>query len=328
MRKFSVPYNNSNPSEYLDAIRPFKDSIDNLYFSYPGIGAHVTPSFMRTNLGEAYANTQAFLQQTKGKFKRILAINPCFIPLGDREKQMWMLNTLLPVLLGYEIEGVIVADFALACMLHRNFPQLEINTSCNTYQFNEKTYDYWHREAGVSVFNPPREALRNPELLKAIKSDKWKIKCIVNEACIYGCPQNINHACYLSVSDQIHSECFCNRRTWRYSDVFRTNFVLPRHLHLFDNLVDIYKISGRDCPTKKIANMLDAYVNERNDVNLLSIITWRVDMGDRRIIIPVNRVPDKLLFCKCKDCKTCQICEKVMTKCLQDIPREELKYAI
>lgn len=328
MRKFSVPYNNSNPDEYLKAILPFKNSIENIYFSYPGVGAHVTPDNLINNLSDAYEYTQGFLTQTKGVYKRILAVNTCFIPLSDTDKQAFIINTLLPILLGFEIEGIIISDFTLARLIHQMIPNLEIHTSCNTYQFNEKTYEYWYDEAGISVFNPPRESLRNPQLLKNIKSDKWKIKCLVNEACLYGCPQNINHACYLSVGSELHTAYFCNRSTWRYSDILRTNFILPRWLKYFDDIVDIYKLSGRACPTEKIVDMLDAYINERNDVNLLRIITWRVDIQDSRFIIPVNRVPDKLLDCKCSDCDSCKICENVVRKCLSNIPLEELRYEI
>lgn len=166
----------------------------------------------------------------------------------------------------------------------------------------------------------PREALRNTELLENIKNDKWKIKCLVNEACIYGCPQNINHACYLSLTGGINISCFCNRNDWRYSDLLRTNFILPRWLKNFDNLVDIYILSGRRAPTFKIVDILDAYVNERNDVNLLRIIMWRNNIKAEHYMIPMNRVPYKLLTCRCK------VCESVMRQCLSNIQSEDLKY--
>lgn len=326
-RKFSIPYNNTEPEKYLELIEPYKENIDNIYLGIPGIESHCNDNSI--NHIDAFINTKRFLELSKGKYKRLITLNKAFYSISDVDKSLFILNTITPLILTYEIEGVIVSDFNLAVILKETLPDLEIQTSCNTYQFNLNSYKLWNKEVGVTTFNPPREVLRTPELLKEIKNLGFKLKYIVNEACIYGCPQNINHACYIANSiNYIPITYYCERPKWKYSDILKTNFILPRHLKLFDEFVDIYKIAGRNSTTDRIILMIDAYVNERNDIDLVDIMTSRLRtklFKSKNISIPVNRIPDKLLTCKCAECDTCNICNKVIKKCIKDSGIDILK---
>lgn len=240
--------------------------------------------------------------------------------MDDGEKYGKVLSSIAPYIEKYGIEGVIVTDLNLARSLHNIFPRLEIHTSCNTQSFIRKNYDYWKQIFGDSLasVNPPREFFRNEKLREELKDIGIPIKAIVNEACYYGCPQNMNHACYIGNVQSNNIVYFCDRREWKYSDILRTNFILPRHLKIYDNCVDVYKIAGRHRSTENIFHILDCYVNERNDVDLFSLLSSRFIHGriiDKGLKLPVKNVPDKILTCECKECgKECNICDKVMEK--------------
>ena len=311
-----------DPVQYLDMIEKYSTNVDNLYFGYPGIDNHCPNT--NCKVLEMYTNTQRFLELTRGKYKRLLAVNQISDCRSDDQKRLFVLNQLAPLILTYEIEGVIVSDHALACIIHDSLPWVDVQTSCNTYQFNLNSYRWWNESAGVTTFNPPREILRTPQLLKQVKKLGFKIKCIVNEACLYGCPQNINHACY--IANSIESgygppRCyFCERPQWKYRDIFKTNFILPRHLAKFDQYVDVYKIAGRSLSTQSLDVIFDAYINERNDVELQDIISsrYRRHFKQLGIHIPVGVIPDKLLTCQCAQCDSCDECEKIIAQCIKN----------
>lgn len=320
MRKFSVPYNGHNPERYLEQLEKYKDNIDSFYFGLQGtFSSHYTNTIGTVEKQLVFQqNTYRFLENTKGKYKRFLTLNSCFYPESEFNQAVMVYNRLVPFYETFELDGVIVADFTLAKAIHQIIPQLEIQTSCNTYQFLTKTFDYWNKECGTTTFNPPREILRIPHLLKEAKATGYRLKCIINEPCLFGCPHQINHACYIAAGG-VPVQLYCDRDNKDFTDIFKSNFVLPRHLKLFDDYVNVYKIAGRGKDTNEIAYILDAYVNERNDVDLMKILAHRtIKTWYKEIHIPVKMVPDKLLACECKECDTCEVCKKIIEKCCKE----------
>ena len=75
---------------------------------------------------------------------------------------------------------------------------------------NIKQMNYWREEAGITVFNPPREILRTPNKLKEMKEEGFILKCLINESCLYGCPQTINHCMSLSNGKPLSDISCCN----------------------------------------------------------------------------------------------------------------------
>lgn len=324
IRKFSVPYNFSNPEKYLDSISPFKENIDHLYFSIPVETFSYTEPISNNlqDILDAKTNTETFLEESKGEYKRVLAYNNAFWPMSDTNKMLWVQATLAPLIKKYNIEGIIISDFTLGQCIHHSLPDLEIHTSCNTFQFNLNTMRHWKEQCGVTLFNPPRETLRIPSLLKQIHKLGYKTKYLVNEPCLFGCPQQINHACYTAVRDSYRGKCesFCDRPNKDMLDVFKSNVILPRWLPKLDPYVDVYKLAGRNDETSRIVRALDAYINERDDLDLLDFInnhktlTRYVQLG---LKIPTKMIPDKLLTCQCSQCDTCTECQDSWNNILQ-----------
>lgn len=317
LRQFAIPYNNSEPISYLSGIEKYNASIDSVYFGLQQIVASHLENPVKTIRDQLLLQqyTTEFLKLSKGKYKRVLAVNTAFFPKNDCDRGLFVYNTLLPIIDSFGIEAVIISDFSLARTVHDVMPELEIQTSCNSYHFLIKTMEYWHNEVGTAIFNPPREILRMPKLLDEVKSTGYKLKCLVNEPCLFGCPHQINHACYLAAKIQ-PIEPYCLREDKDLTDILKSNFICPRHLKLFDDKVDIYKIASRGLPTNKLLKVIDCYVNERNDVDIKEFLAHCSLGRYKDISIPAKIVPDKLLSCECKECDTCQICDKIIQKCI------------
>ena len=333
-RKFSVPYNNRDPDEYLErVIDPYIDNIDNIYFEVPNIVLHNhNNTALKGTVSEffqlqrnTYNLTAAIRSNPKYKdIKMYVTYNSAtYFDKSQSDKCIYVGNYFGELVNNFKVDGIICADLELAEVVHQIFPDIEIQTSCNTYQWLPRTMKLWHDAVGTTTFNPPREILRDELMLRQVASTGYKLKCIVNEACIYGCPQNINHAHYIAYGKCNHA-AYCDRQQWRLSDLFKTNFILPRQLKYYDDYVDIFKISGRGFTTNMIATMLDSYVNERNDVHLGQLITSRKNKmllnakEKYNFTIPVKMIPDKLLSCRCEQCDDgCEVCDKVVEKLLK-----------
>lgn len=307
MRKFSVPYGNQEPESYLMMLDRFKDSIDSIYFSFPSIYEHVITKIVKENPIQAYNNTKQFLELTKGKYRRNLLLNSIFDSTSE-PKKLHILTIIVPLILQYDIEECTVADYSLCKILHEFLPELKITASCNTYQYHKKQIDYW-LETGATTINLPREVLRDFDLLKQLaKNRNFISKAIVNEGCLFGCPQSINHACYMTFDGTRQYTWICD--TKESHDLLKTNFILPRWLKKFDQYIDVYKIVHRFFSTDHLSLILDQYINEKDDLTLRALISTRINGLD----IDTKHVPDFLLKCKCSLCHTCKICENTVKK--------------
>lgn len=322
-RIFSIPYNGSDPSKFISELTKRAGHVHSVFLSIPIVfGSHqdaLSPIIYKSNqivssLEEYDFNCREFLRLSKNLgMKRILALNAGCYNQDLVKKYILMESQLYPLITEFSIDGIIVTDFSMATKLHQDLPEVELHTSCNCFQWNLKTMDIWAQKAGVKIFNPPREILRTPKALKEMHDAGFKLKCLINEACLYGCPNTVNHAMYIANGVDHPVECGLGDLT----NVFKGNYVLPRWLNKLDEYVDIYKISGRLNPTYYIFRTLDAYLNEDNDMNLFDLVIggpskYGKDLG---LNIPLSAIPDKLLTCQCKDCnKTCFVCSNLMRK--------------
>lgn len=322
-RLFSIPYDTSiNPIDYINAINPYKQSIENLYFGAPSLGNNYHTRYLHDadynyeNVLHENDNFKQFLDITKGKYKRTLTFNNVHLNTMGMDKRVFAETNVIPILEKYQIEGIIITDFAMATHIHKIMPKLEICTSCNSFIWTKREMNYWTEEAGATIFNPPRDTIRMPRMLEYFRSTGYKIKYIVNESCVFGCPYRIEHAIDVSVGIKN------NNRNCHHNDIsnfLRSTFVLPRWLPKLDKFTDIYKISGRMSNLNFIKKTLDAYINLRDDIDIKEIVLggiYREQIKD--ISIKSKDIPDKLLTCECKDCnRTCFLCKDLMLKFME-----------
>ena len=317
-RMFAVPFNGSAVDGYLKLIEPYMPNIEHVYMGINTL-CNSQASIIRFNSDYSadsiinYVNNcYLLLKELKGIKKRIITINNSFYNFTDVSRKLFVETDLSRFIYENEPDGFILTDFKLACMLHEKFPFLELQTSCNTYMWSVREMRIWQEMAGISLFNPPREILRTPEKLKEMHEAGFKLKCLVNEACLYGCPERHTHDNEISVCNNGCSHQ-CNRGD--LVNMLRSNFIVPRWMERLDRFVDIYKIAGRRYSNERLALVFDAFFNCRNDINLLDIIHNETLTGanERIRYFPVSAVPDKLLYCECKKCDvSCTKCRETV----------------
>jgi collagenase-like PrtC family protease len=257
-----------------------------------------------------------FLEQSKGLYKRIAVYNSISYNKHDNEVFKYFEDNIYPSIEKYSIDGFVVTSLPLATKLKQDFPHLELHSSCNCFQWSVRQMNLWREIAGVDVFNPPREAAKTPSMLKEMSEAGFKLKVLVNEACVYGCPYTINHACSVAEQKSVFTHCIAGD----YANALRTNLFLPSWLESIDEYVYCFKLSGRESSYTQLKNILDAYIkqvpfeyiDEFATFGSNSVIT---ELMNREIRIKVSDIPDKTRYCEAKECnKTCFLCSSLMNR--------------
>lgn len=308
-RKFSIPFSYVvNPSDYLKMIKPYKKHIHSIFVGLPELSTQLS-CISKVNLQNFdESSSKEFLDLSKGLYKRFVPYNIVSYKENDFEILKNFEKTVYPLIEHYQIDGFILTHFDLARMIKKDFPNIEIHTSCNSYHWNISTMEHWRNEVGVTLFNPPREAARMKGLLKSLKNDGYKLKVLLNEACIYGCVYRYTANCG-------------NCMKYNFINGLRTNFIVPRWMDELDEYVDVYKLSGRMETLSKLKCIFDSYIFHKpfkyiNDVVVckmahpINVLYYKYG-----IMIKESDLSDKLLYCENKDCYLgCDTCSSLYKK--------------
>ena len=343
-RMYSLPYNGTNPEWFLQEVEKRKKNIDHVYCELPltesNMFSHVrflfdgkkntgskqkaNPDPEKTNLKRAnyVKNCAEFLRISKGRVRRICPVNAMYYRYDTEEELKDFVISLARAANYYQLEGFILSDYRMAVLLHALLPELEIHTSCNAYQWNLRQMEIWRDKCGVKVFNPPREILRVPENLKKMHDKGYKLKCLINEGCLMGCPNSFNHNLSIAMSCSAPILSCCQNGI---ADLFRANWILPRWQKYYDEYVDIYKIAGRNSEGDYPFKTMDAYLTENNDMPLEELMISGTIMFAHRMLpkeilqkITIDKVPDKLLTCECSSCEQCKLCEAILASLIPE----------
>ena len=316
-RLFAIPYSASIPAnDYLDLVSNYKDNIENIYLSIPELEDHETLQKPNNIFHNEYTkNTYDFLTHSNNIYKRIVVYNGVFYNRDDELTFKHFDEVIYPIIEKYNIDGFVITSLPLAQKLHTDFPKLELQTSCNSFQWNIRQMNLWRELGGIEVFNPPREAGRTPSMLKEMHKEGFKLKVLVNEACIYGCPYTITHSCAVSNNTNVYADCSCGD----YANALRSNFVHPKWLDDLDEYVYCFKLSGRKRDYNSLKRYFDAYIHQKEFTYINDIITRGRGnaislLEEEGIKIPEFVIPDKLKYCEGKECnKTCFLCSEIMS---------------
>lgn len=323
MAKFSIGYNGDKIDTFKGIIKPYINEIESIFFSIP------TLAHSHHNINLKYVNENNNIDFIKSDFgvKKILAINNLDNYFLNNDFEQHIMYAIIPFIKNYHIDGVILTNLKLAQMLRQEIPNIELHTSCNCYIYTTQEMKRWKELAGIDVFNPPRDILKLPNLLKQMHDEGFKLKCLVNEACLIGCPQSLAHQALMSITSaypntfkqgKVMQKCHLND----YKNFFKACWVLPRWLNKLEPYVDIFKITSRHVPSEILSYMLDCYINRRDDVDILPALASGPAQSLKclyDIKIPTQIIPDKLLTCEMKECdKTCFICRELYEKLKMD----------
>ena len=345
-RIYSIPYNGTNPKWFLQETVKRKNNIDHVYCELPHeeMLSHVRFTFdgkNEENVDQVDANLKRaayikncveFLRISKGLVRRICPVNAMYYRFNSQEELHTFALNLEKAAVHYRLEGLIISDYRVAAIVHALLPELELHTSCNAYQWNLRQMEIWREKCGITVFNPPREILRVPSKLKEMHDAGYKLKCLVNEGCLMGCPNTFCHQLSISL------RCYAGIRSCSQSgigDIFRGNWILPRWQKYYDEFVDIYKIAGRNSYGSYPFTTIDAYLAEDNAMLLTDLMISGTAGFARHSLPPevlktitLDKVPDKLLTCECKDCSRCNLCNKILSSLIPQKYWEKFNFKI
>lgn len=334
-RKFSVPFSQYvgySVDDYLNLIDNYKENIDSIFFG-PGsrIGDHIlpknillgehkgmTPQQVISALDESEGRWSEFLSKTKGKYKRYLTLNNAVFPMSETGWLYFLHSEIFASIEIFEIDGLILSNYNMARYIHQRYPDLPLHNSCNSFTYSIAEMENWRVNAGVEVFNPPRQIIRCLDDLKLFKEYGFKVKALVNEACYFGCTEMINHCVMRNLNYHFSFNCLKDLPV----NIFKGCYIKTDWYEQLDDLVDIYKITGKTMDLDRLKRTLDYYIMCEDTDNLLDVILGPA-VGQFSNFFPNVKVspenlPDKLLSCHCRDCyRNCNVCNQALVKCLE-----------
>ena len=278
-----------------DASRRF---IREIYFPLPldSLGSGRPPQPVRY--------LQDFLQSNL--LDASVLINPLVLPEPVEKAAPIVIQTLEKLMARYPIVGATVANLDLAQRLKTHFPDLSLTAS--VLMDIHTPLQAMMIDTAFDCLVPSGRIFRDLEALKALrKRFKGKIRLMVNEACLPGCPYRNQHF-YEMGQGGVHPLSLCRRllesKPWLR---LTGSWVLPQHLHFYDGIFDEIKLAGRVTlqQPEQYRRVTDAYMNREN------LTPDAIGGGPASVLTPMP-IDDAFFFdtltCK-RDCAKCGRCE-------------------
>ena len=249
-----IPYVDHSLLFWEQLYNDYSDSVKEVYFPLPvkeiGSGRPLQPQ----------NNLDVFLKHSI--FPISALINPIILPQPVEDIAPKVIEALRNIDDEFGLAGVTVSNLLLASRIREKLPDLPLvaSTLMNISHSNQATMIQGIFDGLV----PATSILRDIPKLTVLRSAFGKrIRLIVNEACLPGCPFRTQHF-YEMGSGSAFPKSLCNKLLERLPWMRLTSgWVLPQHLNFYDGLYDELKLSGRVTlrdPTQ-YRRILDAYIN-------------------------------------------------------------------
>jgi hypothetical protein len=297
--RWMLPYVDQPVEFWQELAATYPSSIKGVYFPLPvsGLGSGRPP--------QPAQHLEPFLNQD-AVGKHVL-INPIMLPEPVTEMGAQITDQLERLAQEHGISGATICDLRLAEMARQRLPGLELTASvladvCEPHQLSllEGLFD---------VIVPSTRILRSSRNLIALREAfSGRLRLLVNEACLPGCPYRRQHFYEMATSEN-PPESLCaellERQPWLR---IIGAWVLPQHLHWFDELADEYKLAGRVTlrDPDNYRRVCDAYIHRT--------ALWPNEIGGGPAsILDKTIVPDDLyettLACD-RQCHQCDLCQR------------------
>jgi hypothetical protein len=231
-----VPYIDQPLSFWQELRDAFGSCIAEVYFplELDGIGSGRPPQ------GTVWLD--GFLRSRL--FRTNLLLNPISLPRPVDELAPSLLAQLGRLVEEVGIDQVTVANIRLAESIRKAFPRLSLTASvlmdiarANQVSMLGGLFD---------TLVPSSRIMRDRAALSSLREAfPGRIRLIVNEACLPGCPFRIQHFREMA-GNRNHPKSLCDDLLRREPWLRLTgSWVLPQHLHLYQGLYDELKLAGR-----------------------------------------------------------------------------------
>ncbi|MGA2328432.1 MAG: radical SAM protein [Bryobacteraceae bacterium] len=255
-RGWVVPYVDQPPVFWERLEHEFGRHIREVYFPLPGdvVGSGRPP--------QPAAQCEAFL--TRSRLPRAVLVNPITLSRPVAEIAPAIIEALRRLIGEHGITSATVSNLLLAARIREALPELPLAASI---LMDITLPNQALMLKGIcDTLVPASRIMRDLPALEALRAAfPGRIRLIVNEACLPGCPYRVQHFHEMCAGFP-RPESLCGELLERQPWMRLTGaWVLPQHLHLFDGVADEWKLAGRvtlrDAPTYR--KVLGAYVHRR-----------------------------------------------------------------
>lgn len=252
-RRWVVPYVDQPPAFWERLDQEFGRHIREVYFPLPGdvVGSGRPP--------QPAAQLEAFLKRSR--LARAVLVNPIALLRPIEEIAPAIIEALKRLIGEYGVSSATISNLLLAACIREALPELPLAASIlmDIAQPNQALM----LKGICDTLVPASRIMRDLPALEALREAfPGRIRLIVNEACLPGCPYRVQHF-YEMCAGFPRPESLCGDLLAREPWMRLTGaWVLPQHLHLFEGVSDDWKLAGRatlqHAPTYR--KVLGAYV--------------------------------------------------------------------
>ncbi|MDO8589612.1 MAG: radical SAM protein [Armatimonadota bacterium] len=231
-----IPYVDQDMGFWEDLARDFGDSIKEVYLPLPGevVGSGRPP--------QPSERVSEFLQARL--FDVSVLVNPITLQRPVEETAPVVIDTLKRLADEFRITGVTVTNLSLARRIREQIPDLSITAS--VLMDIADPLQAVMIDGVCDALVPASRVMRNLAGLRSLRdSFAGRIRLIVNEACLPGCPLRVQHFHEMGDGfarpESLCSDILASKPWLRLTGAW----VLPQHLRLYDGLYDELKLVGR-----------------------------------------------------------------------------------
>lgn len=190
-----------------------------------------------------------------------------------------------------------VTDYDLARELRRAFADLELGVSTLANVASESSARLWVEGVGVRFIVPSREVNRRPTVLRAIRDLGVKLRVVVDDTCVPGCPAAMAHfiVCF-DGGPRTAKWCAMQEERLARPWLVAQKDIVPGALPHYAGLIDSAKLQGRSHSLEAIDHARRLYLAASSFEHPYGLYTEPPDADAR--ITTCDRVCSRCGWCE------------------------------
>ena len=294
--RWSIPYIDQ-PLDFWEAIQSdYSPFVSEVYFPLPGriMGSGRPP------LPDSYTDT--FLRRSK--LDKCVLVNAVTLPRPVEDMAPVVIEALKRLNGEFGICRATVANLKLAEKIRQALGEWSLTAS--VLMDVSEPYQVQMLDGICDTLVPASRVVRDLPALRAIRAAyRGRIRLMVNEGCLPGCPYRPEHFHEMAAGVQGLSLCheLLYKQAWRR---LTGSWILPQHLHFYAGTYDEMKLDGRMTlqDPAKFRHVLESYIQRR------PLQPHEIGGGPASVLTPMD-ISDKFfaytLECgqRCYQCKRC-----------------------
>ncbi len=253
---------------------------------------------------------------------------------GYEPKNVRNLNGFIKEMHGkHGLKSLTIGDPFFIQKVKENVGRIKITVSVHSYIDSVQRAMFFEK-MGADVLTLNRDINRDMKLLEEIKrAVNCGLRLLVNEGCLFKCPQKIFHDNWLSYSSRELMSIERVRTRGMKTDFFtrwcrgvyksdlpqilKSPWIRPEDLRKYEKITDFFKITDGQYPTSLIIKIVKAYLNEFYNGNFTDLFP------PRQLSIKIRNEDlkgffEKVIACD-KTCSKCHYCEKLAKRIIKRV---------